>query len=71
VTNIDARKRRICDKSHKTHDFDQLSALKAVAYRYENKADRETMLIELIGIKMAATIGDSSALVAKYIPTKL
>jgi hypothetical protein len=36
-----------------------------------NKAESETILIELIGINMAAIIGDSDALVAKYMPTKL
>lgn len=36
-----------------------------------NKAESETILIELIGINMAAIIGDSAALVAKYMPTKL
>ena len=33
-----------------------------------NKAERETILIELIGINIAAIMGDKAALVAKYIP---
>jgi hypothetical protein len=39
--------------------------------RKESKAERATILIELIGIKIAATIGDNLALVAKYIPITL
>ena len=37
----------------------------------ESNADKATILIELMGINMAATIGDSCALVAKYIPMML
>jgi hypothetical protein len=33
-----------------------------------NKAESETILIELIGINIAAIMGDNAALVAKYIP---
>jgi hypothetical protein len=34
----------------------------------ESSAESATMLIELMGIKIAATIGDNCALVAKYKP---
>jgi len=38
---------------------------------YESNAESATMLIELMGINIAATIGDNCALVAKYMPTIL
>ena len=34
----------------------------------ESRAESVTMLIELRGIRIAATMGDSRALVAKYMP---
>ena len=39
--------------------------------RNESNAESATMLIELMGINIAATIGDNWALVAKYMPTIL
>jgi hypothetical protein len=39
--------------------------------RNESNPESATMLIELMGINIAATIGDNWALVAKYMPTIL
>ena len=67
-TKLKGAHKDIYDLRHEGYDLYQFLNNIFLAKKKDNKADRETILIELIGIKMAAIIGDNTALVAKYIP---
>ena len=67
-TKLNGDLKGINDLRQRRDDLYQFLEKSPLANKNVNKAESETMLIELIGINIAAIMGDKAALVAKYIP---